>query len=457
MAGEVKYLVIVGDGMADYPVEGLKGRTPLMVAKTPHMDWLARHGEIGLVRTIPDGFNPGSEIANLSIFGYDPIHYYTGRGPLEAASLGVKLQPDDIAFRCNLITVQFKGTKIFMEDFSAGHITNDEAREIIIDLNKSMGTNDIQFYPGVSYRHLMVLKDGAAKYSNLEKIELTPPHDIIGKEISPFLPEIHGRGGEDQILFLMNESQRLLKDHPVNFAREAKGLKPANSIWLWGQGRSPRMITLKERFGVEGYVISAVHLLKGIGILAGLEALEVPGATGYFDTNYDGKAQYALRGLKEKDFVYVHVEAPDEAGHMGDLRLKIEAIEAFDEKIVGAILKGMSDFKSYKILVLPDHPTPLSVRTHTADPVPYVIYPVRIPRHFGRRRREKSSFLIDPVRKHLSNGVEGGVQNSLFSNGVYSTEGRGKDASIEGFDEVSAKRSGIFIEKGFELIERFFG
>ena len=434
MAGEMKYLVIVGDGMADYPVEGLKGKTPLMVAKTPHMDWLARHGEIGLVRTIPDGFNPGSEIANLSIFGYDPIHYYTGRGPLEAASLGVKLQPDDIAFRCNLITVQFKGTKIFMEDFSAGHITNDEAREIIIDLNKSMGTNDIQFYPGVSYRHLMVLKDGANKYKNLGKLELTPPHDIIGKEISPFLPEIHGRGGEDQILFLMNESQRLLKNHRVNFAREAKGLKPANSIWLWGQGRSPRMITLKERFGVEGYVISAVHLLKGIGILAGLEALEVPGATGYFDTNYDGKAQYALRGLKEKDFVYVHVEAPDEAGHMGDLRLKIEAIEAFDEKIVGAILKGMSDFKSYKILVLPDHPTPLSVRTHTADPVPYVIY---------------------PVRKHLSNGVEGGVQNSLFSNGVYSTEGRGKDASIEGFDEVSAKRSGIFIEKGFELIERF--
>ncbi len=409
MAGEMKYVVIVGDGMADYPVEGLEEKTPLMVARTPHMDWLARHGEIGLVRTVPDGFTPGSEIANLSIFGYDPALYYTGRGPLEAASLGIELGPDDIAFRCNLVTLQFRGQNIFMDDFSAGHIANDEAREIIIDLNKVIGTKDIRFYPGVSYRHLMVLRNGASKYSNLEKLELTPPHDIIGKEISPFLPEVHGRIGGNQILTLMNESQRLLKNHPVNLVREEKGLNPANSIWLWGQGQSPRMVTLKERFGIQGYVISAVHLLKGIGVLAGLDVLDVPGATGYFDTNYDGKAQYALRGLKEKDFVYVHVEAPDEAGHMGDLRLKIEAVEAFDEKIVGAILKGMVDFERYKLLVLPDHPTPLTVRTHTADPVPYVIY---------------------PVRKQLSNGVEG-------------------------FDEVSAKRSGILIERGFELIERF--
>jgi len=448
----MKYVVIVGDGMADYPVEDLKGKTPLMVAKTPHMDWLARHGEIGLVRTIPDGFNPGSEIANLSIFGYDPIRYYTGRGPLEAASLGVRLESDDLAFRCNLVTLKGDGNKTIMEDFSAGHISDEEAKQIILDLDQAMGTNDIQFYPGVSYRHLTVLKDGATKYSNLEKLELTPPHDIIGQEISPFLPK-KGRG--DQILSLMSESQRLLKNHPINLVREAKGLTPANSIWLWGQGRSPQMTTLKGRFGVEGYVISAVHLLRGIGILAGLEVLEVPGATGYFDTNYDGKAQYALRGLKEKDFVYVHVEAPDEAGHMGDLRLKIESIEAFDEKIVGAILKGMSDFERYRILVLPDHPTPLSVRTHTADPVPYVIYPVRkpsrlsrwivnIPRGLRRGRRKKSSFLI-----------EGRVQGPVPSNGVYSAEGRGKEAPIEGFDEVSAKKSGIFIEKGFQLIERF--
>ncbi len=405
MLEKMKYVVIVGDGMADYPVESLGGKTPLMVARTPHMNWMAEQGEIGLVRTVPDGFNPGSEIANLSIFGYDPIRYYTGRGPLEAASLGVKLAADDIAFRCNLVTLKYQADKTVMEDFSAGHITDEEARKVILDLNEEMSSKEIRFYPGVSYRHLMVLKNGAAKFSNLEKLEFTPPHDIIGKEVSVFLPKM-----SELILALMNESQRLLKNHPVNLAREAKGLPPANSIWLWGQGRSPRMITLKERFGMDGYVISAVHLIKGIGIIAGLEVLEVPGITGYFDTNYDGKALYALRGLREKDFVYVHVEAPDEAGHMGNLQLKIEAIEAFDEKVVGPILKGIKGFKRYKVLVLPDHPTPLSVRTHTADPVPYVIY---------------------------------------------SNEGGAKTAHAKTFDEVSAGQSGISVEKGFELIERF--
>jgi len=405
MLEKMKYVIIVGDGMADYPVESLEGKTPLMVARTPNMDWMAQQGEIGLVRTIPDGFNPGSEIANLSIFGYNPIRYYTGRGPLEAASLGVKLGADDIAFRCNLVTLKFNGNKIVMEDFSAGHITNGEAKKVILDLNKALATNEIQFYPGVSYRHLMVMKNGAAQFSNLKEPEITPPHDLIGKEISALLPKI-----KEPVLTLMRASQVLLKNHPINQTREANGLPPANSIWLWGQGPSPKMITLKERFEMDGYVISAVHLIKGIGILAGLQVLEVPGITGYFDTNYDGKAQYALRGLKEKDFVYVHVEAPDEAGHMGDLRLKIEAIEVFDEKIVGTILKGMEAFKQYKVLVLPDHPTPLSVRTHTADPVPYVIY----------------------------------------SNEDGATSAHGKT-----FDEVSAGLSGIYVEKGFELIERF--
>ena len=418
MATGLKYMIIIGDGMADYPVEGLKGKTPLMVAKTPHMDWMAKHGEVGLVRTVPEGFNPGSEIANLSIFGYDPVRYYTGRGPLEAASMGIKLQPGDIAFRCNLVTLRGQGDKTIMEDFSAGHITNDEARKIISDLNQEMGTEEIRFYTGVSYRHLMILKNGAGKFSNIERLELIPPHDILDKEISPFLPKV-GRpvksqsfreGGEEQILALMRRSQHLLKNHPVNIAREGKGLKPANSIWLWGQGQSPQMTTLKERFGIEGYVISAVHLLKGIGTYAGLEVLEVPGATGYFDTNYDGKAQYALKGLKNKNLVYVHVEAPDEAGHMGDLRLKVEAIEAFDEKIVGSILKGMKDFRRYRVMVLPDHPTPLSLRTHTADPVPFVIY-----------------------------SSEEGV----------------KHGQVKSFDEDSARQSGIFIERGFELIERF--
>ncbi|MGZ3612955.1 MAG: cofactor-independent phosphoglycerate mutase [Thermodesulfobacteriota bacterium] len=405
MPERTKYVIIVGDGMADYPVESLGGKTPLMVARTPNMDWMSESGEIGLVRTVPDGFNPGSEVANLSIFGYDPIRYYTGRGPLEAASLGIKLADNDIAFRCNLVTLRFHGNNMVMEDFSAGHITDEEARKVIIDLNKEMATDEIRFYAGVSYRHLMILKNGAAKFSYLGKLEIIPPHDIIGREISPFLPQM-----KEPILTLVKESQRLLKNHPVNHAREAKGLPPANSIWLWGQGQSPRMITLKERFGLDGYVISAVHLIKGIGILAGLGVLEVPGATGYFDTNYEGKVQYALRGLEERDFVYLHVEAPDEAGHMGNLRLKIEAIEAFDEKVVGALLKGMKGFERYKVLVLPDHPTPLSVRTHTADPVPYA---------------------------------------------MYSSESETQSAHGKKFDEVSAGQSGISIEKGFELIERF--
>jgi 2,3-bisphosphoglycerate-independent phosphoglycerate mutase len=408
MAQETKYLVIVGDGMADYPVEALNGKTPLMVAKTPHMDWLAKHGTVGLVRTVPDGFNPGSEIANLSIFGYDPLRYYTGRGPLEAASLGVKLKENDLAFRCNLVTLQPLGSKVLMEDFAAGHISDAEAREIIIGMDRAIGGEGERFYSGVSYRHLMVMRNGASAYFGLESLELTPPHDIIGQEITPYLPENNGSG--KRILTLMTESQQFLKEHPVNLDRKARGLRPANSIWLWGQGRSPQMVTLRDRFGIDGYVISAVHLIKGIGLLAGLEILTVPGITGYFDTNYEGKGEYAVRGLEKKDFVYIHVEAPDEAGHMGDLRLKIEAIEAFDEKVVGTILKGIEDFDKVKVMVLPDHPTPLSVRTHTPDPVPFVIY-----------TKDENE------RKY----------------------------SAETFDEMSAKQSGLFIGKGHELIERF--
>lgn len=404
----MKYVVIVGDGMADYPVESINGKTPLMVARTPNMDWLAKHGSLGLVRTVPDGFNPGSEIANLSIFGYDPLQYYTGRGPLEAASLGVRLEKDDLAFRCNLVTLQSQGSKVVMEDFAAGHISDAEAHEIIVGLDQAIGNKETRFYSGVSYRHLMVMKNGVSAYSGLENLGLTPPHDIIDQEITLFLPEKNDSG--KRILTLMAESQQFLKEHPVNLDRKARGLRPANSIWLWGQGRSPQMATLKERFGIDGYVISAVHLIKGIGLLAGLEVLQVPGITGYFDTNYEGKGEYALRGLKKKDFVFVHVEAPDEAGHMGDLRLKVEAIEAFDEKVVGTILKGIGAFEKVKVMVLPDHPTPLSVRTHTADPVPFVIY---------------------------------------------SSEEKRKSGSSETFDEVSAKQSGIFFEKGYELIEEF--
>ncbi|MBM4306941.1 MAG: cofactor-independent phosphoglycerate mutase [Deltaproteobacteria bacterium] len=404
----MKYVVIIGDGMADYPVESLHGKTPLMVARTPHLDWLAKHGNVGLVKTVPEGFNPGSEIANLSIFGYDPQQYYTGRGPLEAASLGVELKKDDLAFRCNLVTLEPQGSKVIMEDFAAGHISDAEAREIIIDLDRAIGTEKTRFYSGVSYRHLMVMKNGASAGSDMERLELIPPHDIIGQEITPFLPRNAGSGSK--ILALMSKSQQFLKEHPINIRRRVKGVRPANSVWLWGQGRSPQMVTLRERFGVDGYVISAVHLIKGIGLLAGLEVLQVPGITGYLDTNYKGKGEYALQGLEKRDFVYIHVEAPDEAGHMGDLRLKVEAIEAFDEKVVGTILKGIKSFEKVKVMVLPDHPTPLSVRTHTADPVPFVIYS--------------------------------------------SDEGNKNDPSAT-FDEDFAQRSGVFIEKGSELIERF--
>jgi 2,3-bisphosphoglycerate-independent phosphoglycerate mutase len=288
-----------------------------------------------------------------------------------------------------------------MEDFSAGHISDGEAKELIADLNKELSTNEIRFYAGVSYRHLMILRNQA----DLERLKIVPPHDIIGQEVSPFLPQMKG-----PVLALVKESQRVLNNHPINRVRKEKGLPPANSIWLWGQGRSPRMITMKKRFGVDGYVVSAVHLIKGIGILAGLEVLEIPGATGYFDTNYEGKVQYSLRGLRKKDFVYLHVEAPDEAGHMGNLNLKIEAIEAFDKRVVGPLLRGMEEFEHYKVMVLPDHPTPLSVRTHTADSVPYVIY--------------------------SSGGAAASVRRNQF-------------------DEVSGGQSGICIEKGFELIERF--
>lgn len=403
-----KYLVLVGDGMADYPVSDLNGKTPLMVANKPNMDWLASHGEVGLVKTIPDGFDPGSEIANLTIFGYDPSKYYKGRGPLEAASLGVKLNYGDIAFRLNLVTLSYRNSNPFMEDFSAGHISNEEAIELIKDLRIRLEDEHIKIYPGLSYRHLMVIKNNESKFSNLERLKLTPPHDIMGKEITPFLPSINESEEAKLINRLMEDSQKVLRDHPVNIKRRQRGVNEANSIWLWGQGKSIEIPTIKDRFGIEGYVISAVHLIKGIGILAGLEVMEVPGITGYFDTNYKGKGSYGLKCLENRDFVYIHVESPDEAGHIGDIDLKIKAIEDFDRKVLGTIMEGIHKFEKFKIMVLPDHPTPLSLRTHTRDPVPYVIYSSDMKERFSRR-----------------------------------------------FDEFAGASSGIFIEKGYKLMERF--
>jgi 2,3-bisphosphoglycerate-independent phosphoglycerate mutase len=378
----MKYIILLGDGMADRPCVQLGGKTCLQAARTPNLDRLASLGTVGMVRTVPPGFPPGSDVANLSVMGYDPRKYYTGRSPLEAASIGVHLDADDVAFRCNLVTLKAvsigpadaRRVKTLMEDFSAGHISTQEARTLIEMIDSELGSDRIRFYPGVSYRHLMVWKGGR------DRLECTPPHDIQDREIIDYLP----RGeGDDVINGLMQASAPILAAHPVNRNRLENGKRSANSIWLWGQGRRPSMPTFREKYGLEGAVISAVDLTKGIGIYAGFEVINVPGATGWIDTNYVGKAEHALFALKQKDIVYLHVEAPDEAGHTGDARNKIKAIEDFDEFIVGNIMHGMRQFDEYRVLVLPDHPTPLEIRTHSAEPVPFIIYDNKAERKGG--------------------------------------------------------------------------
>lgn len=363
----MKYVVIIGDGMADRPMNELGGKTPLQQASTPNMDRISVSGRPGRVRTIPRGMHPGSDVANLSILGYDPRLYYTGRAPLEAASVGVSLSGDDVAFRCNLVTLRFDddGGSAVMEDYSSGHISTDEARELIRDLDMRLGTDVIRFYPGVSYRHLMIWSGGPAD------VKCVPPHDIIGREIAVYLP---AGEGEKVLRKLMDESVAILGSHPVNRRRIDMGKNPGNSVWFWGQGRKPELPTFKEKYSLRGALISAVDLTKGLGIYAGFEILEVPGITGYLDTNYRGKAEAALEALKSADFVYIHVEAPDEAGHSGNCSDKIRAIEDFDSFVVGPVMEGMKEFGEYKVLLLPDHPTPLELRTHTADPVPFVLF-----------------------------------------------------------------------------------
>ncbi|MFA5148328.1 MAG: cofactor-independent phosphoglycerate mutase [Candidatus Omnitrophota bacterium] len=400
----MKHIVLVGDGMADYPVRELGNKTPLEAAKIPNMDFLARKGRSGLVRTVPGGFAPASDVANLSIIGYDPEKYYSGRGPLEAANMGIKLGPDDIAFRCNLVTVD----NGLMSDYSAGHITTEEASSLIKSLDKTLGSEKIRFYPGVSYRHLMIVRDGSLKDA-LRKTECVPPHDITGMPVNGHLPK---GGGREFLVKLMQDSQPLLASHEINHVRIDLKENPANMIWLWGQGVDANMPKFKELYGSEGSVISAVDLIKGIGKTIGLDVINVPGATGYYDTNYQGKAKYALDSLKQKDFVFVHVEAPDEAGHNGDLRAKITAIENFDRFIVGEVLKRFKDNGDFRVMVLPDHFTPVSLRTHTAEPVPFAMY---------------------------GKGIE-----------------PGKNAAAV-FSESAAKDSGLFFEHGKELMHNFMG
>jgi 2,3-bisphosphoglycerate-independent phosphoglycerate mutase len=361
----MKYIILIGDGMADAPLKELGDKTPLEAAKTPNMDRLASTGRFGVFKTVPDGYPPGSDVANLSILGYDPRKYYTGRAPLEAASIGVELKPGDVAFRCNLVTLDTSGPSVVMADYSAGHITTEEASLIIATLDHELASHGVRFYTGKSYRHLMVIS-GA-----YEGIKATPPHDISDRVVDEYLP---AGVGSDNIRALMKASEAVLKGHPVNVKRLSAGKNTADSIWLWGQGKKPSMPTLKSEYGITGGIISAVDLMNGIGVYAGLEVIKVPGITGYIDTDYDAKASYALKSLETKDFVCVHVEAPDEAGHQGKLKDKLQAIEDFDKKIVGAVTEGAKRFGAFRVAVLPDHPTPLALKTHTRDAVPFVIW-----------------------------------------------------------------------------------
>jgi 2,3-bisphosphoglycerate-independent phosphoglycerate mutase len=353
----MKYIVVIGDGMADYPIEELGGRTPLQVANKPYMDEIAKRGKCGLLTTIPEGMNSGSDIANLSILGYDPREYYTGRGPLEAASIGVELDSRDVAFRCNLITERDG----FIADYCADHITTEEAVELIVALDKTFDAG--KFYPGVSYRHLFVLKENG-------NVICTPPHDVIGESIKKHMIKPSHNPVAKMLNGMTLESKEVLADHHVNRKRTSDGKNPANMIWLWGQGQRPGITSLKEKYGISGAVISAVDLIKGIGTYAGMEVIDVPGATGYYDTNYRGKAVHALKALEKSDYVYLHVESIDEASHAGDLEMKIKTIEEFDEKVLGTLLDSSEEFT---IAVLPDHLTPISIKTHAKEPVPFAV------------------------------------------------------------------------------------
>ncbi|MGE0156354.1 MAG: cofactor-independent phosphoglycerate mutase [Geobacter sp.] len=361
----MKIIVLLGDGMSDEPNAELGGKTPLQAAETPNMDVMARAGQVGLARTVPNGLPPGSDVANLSVFGYDPRDCYTGRSPLEAISMGVALGPDDVAFRMNLVTLRPHGGRVYMEDFSAGHIGSEQSHQLIASLQAELGDERFEFHPGVGYRHLLVWRGGK------DAMSATPPHDITGKLINEYLPK--GEGA-DELIHLMNSAQMVLKTHPINRQRVEQDQLEANSIWLWGHGKTPRLLPYSEKFGLSGAVISAVDLIKGIGRCARLDVINVPGATGYIDTNYQGKAEAALAALETHDFVYVHVEAPDEASHSGNLQHKLKAIEDFDRLVVGTVLAGLDRFEDVRLLCCPDHPTPIRLKTHTSDPVPFIIY-----------------------------------------------------------------------------------
>ena len=367
----MKYLILVGDGMGDYPLDELGGKTPMEAAKTPAMDTLCGQGELFFAQTVPEGYPPGSDVANMSLLGYDPARYYTGRAPLEAAAMGVPLAKDEIAFRCNLMTLDYdlETGQATMLDFAAGHISNAESHQLIAALQEACGSPIFRFYPGVSYRHLLVVKGEHPGFVPV------PPHDHSGNDVSEYfraylrVPAWHE---------LMTKAAAALAVHPVNAARKKAGKKPATMIWPWGEGKAPAMPTLAARFGITGTMVSAVDLLKGLGVVGGLKVANVPGATGYIDTNYAGKARAALDALLTQDFAFVHLEGPDEAGHQGLLADKIQAIEDFDSKIVAPIVAALHQRgQDFRLLVTMDHFTPMAIRTHSRDAVPALLYDSR--------------------------------------------------------------------------------
>jgi 2,3-bisphosphoglycerate-independent phosphoglycerate mutase len=359
----MKYIVVIGDGMADFALPELGGKTPLMAARKPHIDRIAREGFCGRVVTVPSGYLPGSDVACMSLFGYDPEKHYTGRAPIEAFGMGIAMDEGDVAFRCNLVCLDVRGPKVFMGDYSAGHITTEEARVLIADFGSAVGGGEFRFYPGVGYRHLMIWKNGSADMAT------TPPHDILDKEVIDHMP---AGSGSRRLIKIMSDSQIFLSGHRVNRDRISLGARPANSIWLWGQGKKPFFPPFREKYGADGAVAAAVDLVKGIGALAGFETPRVEGATGYLDTDYAAKAAKGLELLDRRDIVYVHIEAPDEASHEGSLHEKIKAIEQIDEKVVGYLLERIGG--DVRLMIATDHATPLSMRTHYACPVPFAVF-----------------------------------------------------------------------------------
>ena len=402
----MKYIVILGDGMADYPVDFFDGKTILEVADKPTIDYMSKHGELGMCKTVQDGMKPGSDVANLSVMGYDTKKCYTGRSPLEAASIGVKMLDDDVTFRTNLVTLS--GEENYAEktmlDYSAGEITTEESTQLIEAIAKELDTDKIKFYPGISYRHLCVWNGGSMN------VDLTPPHDISDRCVGEYLPK--GEGA-DKLYEMMRKSEKILKDHPVNKDRIARGLNPATSIWVWGEGTKPSVDNFYEKYGVKGAVISAVDLIKGIAKCAGMTSIDVEGATGNCETNWEGKAHAALDAILDGyDFVYLHMEAPDEMGHQGKPEKKKEAVETID-KVVVSFLRDELQKRGidYRMLIIPDHPTPISLKTHVSDPVPYIIY--------------------DSTNESDGSGLT--------------------------YTEKNGESTGVFIEKGYTLMDKFLG